>query len=103
MRIAAGKVVNGRVEVDGELPEGVSVTVLAPEAEETFEADPETEQMLLEAIAQCRRGQVTPLKDFLRRDAKSRVSRPVPVDISDLAKAQNRAVRVRRRIAAERL
>ena len=65
MRIAAGKVVNGRAEVDGELPEGASVTVLAPEAEETFEADPETEKMLLEAITQCRRGQVTPLKDVL--------------------------------------
>ena len=41
------------------------VTVLAPEAEETFEADPETEKMLLDAMTQCRRGQVTPLKDVL--------------------------------------
>ena len=65
MRIAAGKVVNGRVELGGELPEGASVAVLAPEAEETFEADPETEKMLLDAMAQCRRGQVTALKDFL--------------------------------------
>jgi hypothetical protein len=65
MRIAPGKVVDGRVELDAELPEGASVSVLALEGDETFEADPETEKMLLEALAQCRQGQVTPLKDFL--------------------------------------
>ena len=65
MRIAPGKVVDGRVEVDAELPEGASVTVLALEGDETFEADAETEKMLLEAIAQCQRGQTTPLKDLL--------------------------------------
>jgi hypothetical protein len=65
MRIAPGKVVDGRIELDAELPEGASVTVLAPEGDETFEADPETEKMLLESIAQCRRGQVTPLKELL--------------------------------------
>jgi len=65
MRIASGKVVDGRVELDAELPEGASVTVLAPEGDETFEADPETEKMLLEAMAQCRRGDVTPLKELL--------------------------------------
>jgi len=65
MRIAPGKVVDGRVELDAELPEGASVTVLAPEAGDTFEADPETEKMLLESIEQCRRGQVTPINDFL--------------------------------------
>lgn len=56
---------NGRVELDVELPEGTSVTVLALEGDETFEADPETEEMLLEAIAQCERGQTTPLADLL--------------------------------------
>jgi hypothetical protein len=65
MRIAPGRVVDGRVELDGELPEGAAVTVLALEDDETFEADPETEKVLLEALAQCRQGQVTPLKDFL--------------------------------------
>lgn len=34
-------------------------------SEDTFEADLETEAMLLEAIAQCERGQTTPLADFL--------------------------------------
>jgi hypothetical protein len=45
--------------------EGSSVTVLALEGDETFEADGETEKMLLEAIAQGDRGQTTPMRDFL--------------------------------------
>lgn len=65
MQIAPGKVVNGRVELDAELPEGTSVTVLALEGDETFEADVETEQMLLQAIAQCEKGQTTPIADLL--------------------------------------
>ena len=65
MRIAPGKVVDGRVELDAELPEGASVTVLALDGDETFEADAETEKMLLGAMAQCRRVQSRPLKDFL--------------------------------------
>jgi hypothetical protein len=65
MRIASGKVVDGRVELDGELPEGASVTVLALEDDRTFEADAETEKILLEAIAECDRGETTPLTDLL--------------------------------------
>lgn len=65
MRIAPGKVVDGRVELDAELPEGASVTVLALEGDETFEVDAETERTLLEAIAQCDRRQTTPMRDFL--------------------------------------
>jgi hypothetical protein len=63
--IAPGRVVGGRIEVDADLPEGASVTVLVIECDGTFGADPETEKMLLEAMAQCRRGEVTPLKDCL--------------------------------------
>jgi hypothetical protein len=65
LRIAPGKVVNGRIELDVELPEGTSVTVLALEGNETFEVDAETEQMLLQAIAQCEQGQTTPMADLL--------------------------------------
>ena len=65
MRIASGKVVDGRVELETELPEGASVTVLALEGDETFEADQETESMLLEAIAQCDRAQTTPMAKLL--------------------------------------
>jgi hypothetical protein len=65
MRIASGKVVGGRVELDGELPEGASVTVLATDGDETFEADAETEQILLKAIDQCNRGKTTPMARLL--------------------------------------
>jgi hypothetical protein len=65
MRIASGKVVDGRVELDAELPEGASVAVLALEGDETFEADAETEERLLKAIAQCDEGQRTPMADLL--------------------------------------
>jgi hypothetical protein len=65
MQMASGKVVDGRVELDGELPEGASVTVLARDNDETFEADPATEKMLLDAIAQCEQGDTIPLKQLL--------------------------------------
>ena len=65
MVIASGKVVGGRVELDSELPEGTSVTVLARDGDETFEADSETERMLLDAIAQCERGDKIPLPQLL--------------------------------------
>jgi hypothetical protein len=46
MKIAPGKVVDGRVQLDVELPDGTIVTVLALEGDETFEVDAETETML---------------------------------------------------------
>ncbi|MEK6372688.1 MAG: hypothetical protein AABO58_08325 [Acidobacteriota bacterium] len=65
MRVAFGRVIDGHVELtDAELPEGATVTVLLPE-EETFEADPETERMLLESIAQCERGETIPIEKVL--------------------------------------
>jgi hypothetical protein len=66
MRVASGRIIDGRVQLDdAELPEGAAVTVLFAEGDETFEADPETERMLLESIAQCDRGQTKPLSDVL--------------------------------------
>lgn len=65
MRVMSGTVVDGRVTLDAELPEGAFVTVLVVEGDGTFEADAETEQMLLEAIGQCERGETTPLAEFL--------------------------------------
>ena len=59
--MASGKVVAGRVELDGDLPEGASVTVLATDGDETFEADAETERLLLDSIGQCDRGETIPL------------------------------------------
>lgn len=66
MRVASGKVVGGRVELEGDLPEGATVTVLARDGDETFEADPEIEKVLLEAIAQCERGDTLPMSQILR-------------------------------------
>ena len=63
--MASGKVVDGRVELDGELPEGASVTVIARDDDETFEADPATEKMLLDAVEQCARGDTIPMKQLL--------------------------------------
>jgi hypothetical protein len=65
MVIASGKVVGGRVELDSALPEGASVTVLAPEGDETFEADADTERMLIDSVAQCDRGETIPLAQLL--------------------------------------
>ena len=65
MRVASGRVVGGLVELDAELPEGAAVTVLLAEPDETFEADPETERMLLDSLAQCDRGEKVPLETLL--------------------------------------
>ena len=65
MRIVPGKVVGGRVEVMGSLPEGASVAVLEIESDGTFEADAETEDVLLRAIAQRDGGRTTPMTDVL--------------------------------------
>jgi hypothetical protein len=65
MRIAHGRVVGGRVELDGELPEGATVAVLATDGDETFEVDGETKRVLLTAIEQCRNGRTTPMADLL--------------------------------------
>ena len=67
MRVASGRVVHGKVQLeDAEFPEGASVTVLFPEGDDTFEADPDTERMLLESIAQCERGQTVPFDSVLQ-------------------------------------
>ena len=65
MQIASGRVVGGRIELDGELPEGTLVTVIAREGDETFEVDAETEKKLRDAIAECERGETIPLERLL--------------------------------------
>ena len=66
MRVASGRVIDGRVDLLGaELPEGAAVTVLLTEGDETFEVDEETEQMLLQSIAQCDRGQTVPFESVI--------------------------------------
>lgn len=68
MRIAPGVVVSGQVIVEGEpLPEGLLVTVLAREADESFELDAEQEAELLESIAEADRGELIPADEVLRK------------------------------------
>jgi len=73
MKVATGRVVGGKVVLEGEpLAEGSVVTVVAREEDETFEVSPEEERALFEAIAQADRGQVVSweeLREQLRRSA----------------------------------
>ena len=57
MRVATGKVVAGKVVVEGPpLEEGTTVTVIAAEDAETFELGPAEEATLLAAIAEADQG-----------------------------------------------
>ena len=68
MRIVSGKVVDGKVVVEGgPLDEGTVVTVVAPEDDETFELSGEDESALLESMAQADRGEVVPATTVLDR------------------------------------
>lgn len=66
MQIASGRVINGQVVVEADLPEGAEVTLLALDGEETFEVDAELEAVLLESIAQGRRGETITAEELLR-------------------------------------
>ena len=59
---------NGKVVVDGDpLPEGAVVTILAREADETFEVPPELEAALQESIAQADRGETNSADELIER------------------------------------
>ena len=66
MQIVSGKVVNGQVVVEAELPEGAEVTLLALDGEESFEVDGELEAVLLESIGQADRGEIISGEQLLR-------------------------------------
>jgi hypothetical protein len=71
MKVATGRVVGGKVVLEGEpLAEGAVVTVVALDDADTFDVTPEEERALLDAIAQADRGQVVSweaLREQLRR------------------------------------
>lgn len=71
MKVATGRIVEGKVVLEGEpLAEGSVVTVVASEDDEIFDVSPEDERALLAAIAQAERGQVVSweeLREQLRR------------------------------------
>jgi len=67
MKVATGKVVEGKVVVEGDtLEEGSVVTVLAREAEGTFELTPEEEAELLLSIAEADRGETVSGEEVLK-------------------------------------
>jgi hypothetical protein len=68
MQLATGTVVDGKIVVDGDpLPEGATVTILAREADETFEVPSELEPELLESLAQAARGETISAEEMLER------------------------------------
>lgn len=67
MRVATGKVIDGRVVVEGTaFDEGAVVTILARDDDETFDLSPEQEAELLIAIAEAERGEVIPADQLLK-------------------------------------
>jgi hypothetical protein len=67
MRVTTGKVVNGKIEVPGEVfTEGMVVTILAQEDRETFTLGPEAEADLLAAIEEADRGELLSEEEFWR-------------------------------------
>lgn len=68
MKIVSGKVVAGRIVVEGEpLEEGSTVTVIAPEQDEAFVLDSEAEAALFAAIAEADRGEVVAGEQLLNK------------------------------------
>jgi hypothetical protein len=68
MQLTTGIVVGGKVVVEGDpLPEGTVVTILARDADETFEVPPELEAELLESIAQADRGETISADEVIER------------------------------------
>ncbi len=68
MQVTTGIVVDGKVVVEGDrLPDGTVVTIIARDAEETFEVPPELEAELLESIAQADRGETISADEVIAR------------------------------------
>ncbi len=68
MRVANGRVVDGKIVLEGEpLEEGAVVTVLAADDEESFTLTPGQEQALRLAIAEAERGEGVEAEAFLEQ------------------------------------
>ena len=73
MKIATGKVVGGKVVVEGvTLDEGASVTVLARDGEDGFTLTPEEESELLLSISEADRGEMVSAEEVLAKLASRR-------------------------------
>lgn len=72
MLITSGRVNGGRIELtDDTLPDGTTVTILAPENGETFAASAEEEARLLSAMGEAERGEVLDVSEVIKE-----ISRP---------------------------
>ena len=66
MRVATGKVIDGKVVVEGApLDEGAVVTIFARDADETFAVTPDEEAALLVAIGEVERGETVSAEEHL--------------------------------------
>ena len=71
MKMATGKVVGGKVILEGvALEEGTSVTVLAKDDEAGFDLTPEQEADLLLSIAEAERGETVSAEEVLAKLAR---------------------------------
>jgi hypothetical protein len=65
MLVTTGKVTGSAIEVEpGSLPEGATVTILAPEDGEVFELNSSDEAAILAAIAEAEGGEVVNASDL---------------------------------------
>lgn len=72
MLITTGKVLGGMIKIEAKgLPEGATVTVLAPEGDETCALSAEEEANLLTAIAEADRGETTSASQVLQQIPRS--------------------------------
>ena len=69
MRVFPGRVEDGKIVPDGDVPlaEGTTVTVLVDSPDESFSLPREQEQQLLDAIDEVDRGEVIRAADLLSR------------------------------------
>jgi len=71
VKIATGKIVDGKVVIEGAtFEEGTSVTVLARDDEGGFTLTPEEEAELLMSIAEADRGETIPAEEVLAKLAR---------------------------------
>jgi hypothetical protein len=71
MKVATGKVVGGKIVLDGvSLNEGTSVTVLATDDESNFELTPDQERELILSIAEADRGETVSAEEVLAKLAR---------------------------------
>ena len=71
MKVATGKVIGGKIVLDGvSLSEGTSVTVLAVDDEGSFDLTPDQERELLLSIAEADRGETVSADEVLAKLAR---------------------------------